>query len=208
MLFGSAGLALIYVAMGFCYRNGVQGLPMLLLVLAAIGCYAMSLAPVTWVVIAEIFPIASVVRRWPWLCRPCGSPVSFSLTRFDPEREARGPPARSGSTARSVSLDSFTSTGSCRRPRASRSNNWNGNSWTRRTKANEVEATFRRARPPASPFRWRRGSGDPHHLPAAPDKNPMFLENASSRQQRQGVYPLPFTDRIAENQWTVNGRAI
>jgi len=28
----------------------------LLLVLAAIGCYAMSLAPVTWVVISEIFP--------------------------------------------------------------------------------------------------------------------------------------------------------
>ena len=29
---------------------------MLLLVLAAIACYAMSLAPVTWVVISEIFP--------------------------------------------------------------------------------------------------------------------------------------------------------
>jgi SP family sugar porter-like MFS transporter len=28
----------------------------MLLVLAAIGCYAMSLAPVTWVVISEIFP--------------------------------------------------------------------------------------------------------------------------------------------------------
>ena len=29
---------------------------MLLLVVAAIACYAMSLAPVTWVVISEIFP--------------------------------------------------------------------------------------------------------------------------------------------------------
>jgi sugar porter (SP) family MFS transporter len=56
MLFGSAALAIIYVAMGFCYHGGVKGLPMLLLVLAAIGCYAMSLAPVTWVVISEIFP--------------------------------------------------------------------------------------------------------------------------------------------------------
>ncbi len=56
MLFGSAGLAVIYFAMGFCYHGGVKGLPMLLLVLAAIGCYAMSLAPVTWVVISEIFP--------------------------------------------------------------------------------------------------------------------------------------------------------
>jgi sugar porter (SP) family MFS transporter len=56
MLFGSAALAVIYAGMGFCYFEGVKGLPMLLLVLAAIGCYAMSLAPVTWVVISEIFP--------------------------------------------------------------------------------------------------------------------------------------------------------
>ena len=56
MLFGSAALAVIYFAMGFCYHSGVKGLPMLLLVLAAIGSYAMSLAPVTWVVISEIFP--------------------------------------------------------------------------------------------------------------------------------------------------------
>jgi len=56
MLLGAAGLALIYTAMGFCYANHVQGFPVLLLVLAAIGCYAMSLAPVTWVVISEIFP--------------------------------------------------------------------------------------------------------------------------------------------------------
>lgn len=56
MLIGAAGLALIYLAMGCCYHAGVKGLPMLLLVLTAIGCYAMSLAPVTWVVISEIFP--------------------------------------------------------------------------------------------------------------------------------------------------------
>jgi sugar porter (SP) family MFS transporter len=56
MLFGSMGLAVIYTVMGFCFQNQVKGLPMLLLVLAAIGCYAMSLAPVVWVVISEIFP--------------------------------------------------------------------------------------------------------------------------------------------------------
>ena len=56
MLFGAAGLAVVYTAMALCYAHGVQGLPVLLLVLAAIGCYAMSLAPVTWVVISEIFP--------------------------------------------------------------------------------------------------------------------------------------------------------
>jgi sugar porter (SP) family MFS transporter len=56
MLLGAGGLAMIYLALGACYAGGVKGLPMLLLVLAAIGCYAMSLAPVTWVVISEIFP--------------------------------------------------------------------------------------------------------------------------------------------------------
>jgi len=56
MLFGSAGLALAYVVLGFCFHQHVTGLPVLLLVLAAIACYAMSLAPVTWVVISEIFP--------------------------------------------------------------------------------------------------------------------------------------------------------
>lgn len=56
MLFGSAGLAAIYTILGIGYAVGIKGLPMLLLVLAAIGCYAMSLAPVTWVVISEIFP--------------------------------------------------------------------------------------------------------------------------------------------------------
>ena len=56
MLVGAAGLAVIYTGMGFCYHSGVKGLPMLLLVLSAIAFYSMSLAPVTWVVISEIFP--------------------------------------------------------------------------------------------------------------------------------------------------------
>lgn len=56
MIGGSIGLALVYSALGYCYFTQVTGLPVLLLVLAAIACYAMSLAPVTWVVISEIFP--------------------------------------------------------------------------------------------------------------------------------------------------------
>ena len=56
MLLGSAGLSVIYIAIGACYHFDVKGWPLLVLVLAAIGCYAMSLAPVTWVVISEIFP--------------------------------------------------------------------------------------------------------------------------------------------------------
>jgi sugar porter (SP) family MFS transporter len=56
MLFGAASLAVIYTILGLCFHASVTGLPVLLLVLAAIACYSMSLAPVTWVVISEIFP--------------------------------------------------------------------------------------------------------------------------------------------------------
>ena len=38
----------------------------------------------------------------------------------------------------------------------------------------------------------------PTHLPAAPDKNPMFLEKRVYQGSSGKVYPLPFTDRIAE----------
>lgn len=57
MFIGSAGLALIYAVMGTCYYLEVSGWPMLLLVVMAIACYAMSLAPVVWVVLSEIFPV-------------------------------------------------------------------------------------------------------------------------------------------------------
>ena len=56
LLTGAAGLAAIYILLGSGYSLGIQGFPMLLIVLAAIGCYSMSLAPIVWVVIAEIFP--------------------------------------------------------------------------------------------------------------------------------------------------------
>lgn len=57
MFVGSAGLAIIYAALGTCYFLGISGWPMLLLVVLAIACYAMSLAPVVWVVLSEIFPV-------------------------------------------------------------------------------------------------------------------------------------------------------
>jgi SP family sugar porter-like MFS transporter len=53
---GAGGLAGIYAFMGAAYYLQVTGWPLLLLVVVAIACYAMSLAPVTWVVLSEIFP--------------------------------------------------------------------------------------------------------------------------------------------------------
>ena len=56
MLFGSAGLALLYVVLGFSYFMNMQGLTILVIVLLCIAVYSMTLAPVTWVVLSEIFP--------------------------------------------------------------------------------------------------------------------------------------------------------
>lgn len=56
MLFGCAGIGLSHLLIGIAYRAHLGGMPLLIFTLAAIGCYAMSLAPVTWVLIAEIFP--------------------------------------------------------------------------------------------------------------------------------------------------------
>ena len=56
MLIGSAGLAVIYAILGSFYYMGFQGWPLLALVVLAIACYASTLAPITWVILSEIFP--------------------------------------------------------------------------------------------------------------------------------------------------------
>jgi SP family sugar porter-like MFS transporter len=56
MLFGCAGIALSHFVLGLTYHAEIKGLPTLVVTLCTIGCYALSLAPVTWVLISEIFP--------------------------------------------------------------------------------------------------------------------------------------------------------
>jgi sugar porter (SP) family MFS transporter len=56
MLAGCAGIAASHLLIGLACVLAFKGLPVLLFSLAAIGCYGMSLAPVTWVLISEIFP--------------------------------------------------------------------------------------------------------------------------------------------------------
>ena len=55
MLFGAGGLAVMYVIIAHILKNTAGG-ALSPLVLAAIATYALSLAPVTWVLISEIFP--------------------------------------------------------------------------------------------------------------------------------------------------------
>lgn len=56
MLAGSAGLSIIYVILAICLKGQVSAGLISVFVLIAIALYATSLAPVTWVLIAEIFP--------------------------------------------------------------------------------------------------------------------------------------------------------
>ena len=56
MLMGAGGLGLIYLTLGTCYFFGLTGIMMVALVVIAISVYAMTLGPVTWTLLAEIFP--------------------------------------------------------------------------------------------------------------------------------------------------------
>ncbi len=56
MMVGSAGLAVAFGLIGASYAVHSRGVHILMLVLVAMALYALSLAPVTWVLLSEIFP--------------------------------------------------------------------------------------------------------------------------------------------------------
>lgn len=56
MLSGCAGIGVFHSLIGFCFLLHLKGLIVVLPVMATIACYSFSLAPVTWVLISEIFP--------------------------------------------------------------------------------------------------------------------------------------------------------
>ena len=56
MLAGAVGLTLTYLTLGFSYYFGLRGIVVLSTVVIAVGCYSFSLAPLTWVVLSEVFP--------------------------------------------------------------------------------------------------------------------------------------------------------
>lgn len=56
MLAGCFGIAVSHILCSIAYRQGWPGAAVLVLTLSAIACYAVTLAPVTWVLISEIFP--------------------------------------------------------------------------------------------------------------------------------------------------------
>lgn len=55
-LIGAFGLTVIYAFMGAAYYFHITGVVLLIIVVTAIACYAMTLATTMWVIISEIFP--------------------------------------------------------------------------------------------------------------------------------------------------------
>ena len=73
MLLGFIGLSVIYFLLGACYYFDLKGFAILALVMVAIATYAMTLAPITWVVLSEIFPnnirgtAMAIATTWLWI---------------------------------------------------------------------------------------------------------------------------------------------
>ncbi|MGE5295825.1 MAG: sugar porter family MFS transporter [Solirubrobacterales bacterium] len=56
MTIGSAGMGVCLIAMGLAAYLQTTGMWMLLFILGYIACFALSVGPVTWVILSEIFP--------------------------------------------------------------------------------------------------------------------------------------------------------
>ncbi len=56
MLLGLGSLATIYIVEGILFAYGVKGIAIVLLTLLSVAMYSLTLAPVVWVILSEIFP--------------------------------------------------------------------------------------------------------------------------------------------------------
>lgn len=56
LLFGTSSMAIVYALIGYCFYANYEGFVIVLLVLANVMFYSITLAPLLWVVLSEIFP--------------------------------------------------------------------------------------------------------------------------------------------------------
>jgi sugar porter (SP) family MFS transporter len=88
LLIGTAGMALGLVIMGLCFRFGWGGYPVLAVMFLCVGAYVSSLAPLTWLIMSEIFPTRirgramSIAGVALWLSFFLGSQIYPPLTSF------------------------------------------------------------------------------------------------------------------------------
>lgn len=79
MLFGCFGIGIAQLIAALAYSRQITGIYVLLLTLAAIACYAASLAPITWVLLTELFP-TQVRSKGVSLAASCLWIASFLVT--------------------------------------------------------------------------------------------------------------------------------
>jgi sugar porter (SP) family MFS transporter len=56
MLGGTVGLAVVYAILGYLFLRGATGIPIVISTLINVAIYSITLAPVVWVILSEIFP--------------------------------------------------------------------------------------------------------------------------------------------------------
>jgi sugar porter (SP) family MFS transporter len=56
MLLGTAAMTIIYGIIGLLFHQGITGLPVVIFVLLNVLAYQLTLAPIVWVILSEIFP--------------------------------------------------------------------------------------------------------------------------------------------------------
>lgn len=56
LLIGTTGMAVGLIIMGFCFHFGWSGYPVVVVMFLCVGAYVSSLAPLAWLIMAEIFP--------------------------------------------------------------------------------------------------------------------------------------------------------
>ena len=56
MLLGTGGLAIIYIIEGYFFHIEKLGIPIVVLTLISVAIYSLTLAPIVWVILSEIFP--------------------------------------------------------------------------------------------------------------------------------------------------------
>ena len=67
LLVGLVAQVIALGAVGWMFKAGIGGIPLLVAILAFIGAFAMALGPIPWILCSEIFPTAAfAVGQCPW----------------------------------------------------------------------------------------------------------------------------------------------
>lgn len=88
LLIGTTGMAVGLIIMGFCFHFGWSGYPVVVVMFLCVGAYVSSLAPLAWLIMAEIFPTRirgramSIAGVALWLAFFIGSQIFPPLCSF------------------------------------------------------------------------------------------------------------------------------